>query len=412
MLGSFVSGLPMVRFGQRVTLMYALPLSLISWITLATAPNFWLLILARFFQGFDSSFMSVSSTTYVAELTHSTVRGQMAASLDLTRQIGGLFVYALGSSSLTWRQIALTCGLVNTIPTFLGLIRLPDSPRWLATRGRNDQAYKSLVYFRGPKYNCHKELADITEQLEVTVATNKRISDQLRLLRKPYILRFLIIMTAMFSICHFNGLGVLRAYLVVILDAAEMDINSYLCAVIIGVIRVIGTGLYVIVIDRVNRKPLLAVPTLIVAVCMALLGIYFFDQSRGGYLRGHDWLPLTCLAVHALLAQNPVVNILRSEVFPTSVRSIVVPILFTMFFSGGFVALLTYPYIQAALGDSGAFWLFSATNVLVVVIVVAGLPETRGKTLEQITESQRRCTEPQQDLQSSDADFPRPGNVQ
>ncbi|KAK3862926.1 hypothetical protein Pcinc_031248 [Petrolisthes cinctipes] len=148
MTGSFLGGLLMVRFGQRVTLVFVLPLSFLIWITLYLASTVWLILTVRFLQGVCLSLMSSSTTTYVAEYSHSNYRGRFMACLEMFRQVGSLITFLLGCTTLTWRQIALIYGLANTIVPFLALLYLPNSPRWLAMRGRKQEAHNALIFFR------------------------------------------------------------------------------------------------------------------------------------------------------------------------------------------------------------------------------------------------------------------------
>ncbi|XP_045621584.2 facilitated trehalose transporter Tret1-2 homolog [Procambarus clarkii] len=388
MLGSSIVGLPMVRLGQRVTLLLALPLSLTNWLVLATAPTAWLILASRFTQGIVFSFLANAASTYVAELAHSTLRGSLSSILDLSRQIGILLVYAIGSSSLNWRKVAMTCGVLNTVIPFIGLLKLPSSPRWLATRGYNDRALKSLVFFRGSSYDVHSEMKGITEHLGTTSSDRRTILDQLRELRKPSILRYIIIMSFVLYFYHFSGAMVIPTYIVVIVNIANVNISSYLCAVVIGIVRVIGTLFFICVIDKIDRKPLFAISSVLCSLCLIGVGIFFFDQVHGQHLKDHTWLPITCLAVYSFFSVSPIVNVLRSELFPSSVRSVVVPLLYTIFFIGAFTTVEAYPYLVEALGIYGAFWISSGFIILLVVIVVTTIPETRGKTLEEITELQ------------------------
>ncbi|XP_053646670.2 facilitated trehalose transporter Tret1-2 homolog [Cherax quadricarinatus] len=388
LLGSLTVSVPMVRLGQRVTLLFSLPISLASWIILATAPTNWVVLLVRFFQGITMSFITSSSSTYVAELSHSSIRGRLMSTLDLSRQMGILVAYALGSSNLTWRKVALTCGFVNTVIPFVCLLYLPNSPRWLATQGYTDRAHKSLIFFRGPNYDVHKEMEDIRDELEKTTNGGGNILDQLRQIRNPLILRYLIIMSVVLFFMHFSGIIVVPTYIVVIINNADISISSYLCAVLIGIIRVVGAFFYVCIIDRIDRKPLFAMTCTVCSLCMIGLGIYFFDQDHDRRFHDQNWLPVVCLAVYSFFSVSPVIGLFRSELFPSSVRSTVVPILYTLFFIGAFTALQSFPYIVLTLGSYGAFWISSGFSVFLAVLVVATVPETRGKTLEEITELQ------------------------
>lgn len=395
MAGSFLAGLPMVRLGQRVTLLIALPLSFAAWITLVLAPSVWMVLAARVSQGIALSLMTSSSTTYVAELAHSSVRGRLVAAMDLSRHMGSLLIFSLGTSSLTWRQVALIAALVNTILPFAGFLLLPNSPRWLAMRGRVDDARRSLALYRGHNYDIDKELDAIINQLQHS-SKRTSVSLQLRQLREPAILRYVIVMSVVLFLVHFNGSSVIPAYIVIIMNTARVEMSSYLAAIVVCITKIVGTLCFGFVIDRVDRKPLLTVTSLISAVSMTILGLFFFDKTNGQHMQHLEWIPLLCLTTYAFFSASPVIGLLRSELFPTAVRSTVVPILYTTFFVGAFLALQTYPYIVAALGPHGAFWLFSICNLTLIIIVVSTIPETRGKTLEQITEIQRQATRPAQ----------------
>lgn len=380
---------PMVRLGQRVVLMLGLVVALVSWLSLALAPSVWFLLFARFLQGIASSIVRISSTPYVAELAHSTFRGRLLASNDLCCHTGFLLIYAVGCSSLTWRQVGLLFGLVTTIPPFIGLCCLPDSPRWLATRGRTDEAHKSLVFFRGPDYDSDRELTRILEQLETVSERQMNVTDQLREMSQPSILPYVIIMSVANFLLQLNGFIVIPVYLVIILNDAKLNMSSYVYAVVVETVSFCGILFFTLVMDRINRRPLFTTSNLIAALSTALLGMYFYDKTHERYLQGQEWLPIVCLSMFDATAQNPVLSLLRNELFPSELRSTVVPLLFMMWYTGGFVVLETFPYIVQAIGDYWAFWLFTVCNLILTIIIVSTIPETRGKTLEQITNLQR-----------------------
>ncbi|KAK3862925.1 hypothetical protein Pcinc_031247 [Petrolisthes cinctipes] len=181
-----------------------------------------------------------------------------------------------------------------------------------------------------------------------------KFTHQLKLLRDPSIFRYFIIMLVVFSLYHFNGSSAISAYIVIIMNDANMKMSSYLAAVVIAVTKVVGTLFFTLIVDRINRKTLYFITSMISSASLALLGGYYFDQTHSEYLQGHDWLPVMCLAVYSFFIMTPVLNLLRSELFPTSVRSTVVPLLYTTFFTGAFVTVQTYSYIDEGLGRTGA----------------------------------------------------------
>ncbi|XP_037782193.1 monosaccharide-sensing protein 1-like [Penaeus monodon] len=154
----------MAWMGQRWSMLVHLPVFLAAWLTLAFAPSAWLLQTSRFLLGVSGGVIEAASYSYVTELAHSRVRGQLVGTADTVRQLGVLMVYSLGSSGLSWREAALICGCVTTIPVGVGLLLLPNSPRWLATRGRVDECKESLAFFRGARYDCSSEMEAVVSQ--------------------------------------------------------------------------------------------------------------------------------------------------------------------------------------------------------------------------------------------------------
>ncbi|XP_042888962.1 facilitated trehalose transporter Tret1-like [Penaeus japonicus] len=393
--GSLFGMIPLVRLGQRVTNLIAIPLSFASWLTLATTPTIWLAFLARFAQGLSTGLMALSCSIYIMELSHAEIRGRLVAIVDLSRQIGVLYGYSLGCTTLSWRQLALVFALTNTIIPFVGLLCLPSSPRWLASRGRMEEADKALAFFRGSRYDRQPEMLDIRNQLEKIKGSRKSTLGQLRQMREPYILRSMIILSFLMFGIQFNGLSAIGIYLVTIFNSANVGLDSYTSTVIVGILRVLGNAVYLLVIDHVKRKLIFLVSCLMCGVCLILLGGYFLDQTHSGVLSSQGWIPIVALSLFTFSSciSYPSLALLRGEIIPTSVRSVAVPILYVMYFTAAFSSSQTYPYMVMYLGEYGTFWLFAAVNIAVGCAGASLLPETRGRTLEQITERQQEKEE-------------------
>ncbi|XP_042205833.1 flocculation protein FLO11-like, partial [Homarus americanus] len=382
-VGSAATAVPQVWLGQRVTLLFALPVALAAWVTLAASPNVWVAIAARAVQGLTVGFIAGPSNNYVAELAHSNLRGLLVGTLNTSEQLGYLLVYAVGSSSLSWRQVALVCGFLTTVLPFLGLLLLPDSPRWLAARHRLLDAHKALIFFRGPHYDSHAELVEITDQLPKKISTK----NQFKKMRDPSILTSLLLLSVLFLASHFSGRIVVSVYLVPIFASAEVDVCPYTSAVIIGVVRVLATFLYLGVVERINRKPLFISSFLTCALALAMFGTFFYEQDILDNTNSIKWLPLASVATFCCFNNIgfSVLSLIRSEILPTSVRSTAVTVLYFLFYIGAFVASQTFMSVVGSLGKHGAFWLYCCFNLLMAVVGGLNLPETRRRSLEEIT---------------------------
>nr|XP_027228779.1 facilitated trehalose transporter Tret1-2 homolog isoform X2 [Penaeus vannamei] len=391
-VGCIAGGVPLVRIGQRLTLLMILPVALLAWLTLFTSQYVWGLVAARAVLGVAMGIMASSSVNYIVELADSSLRGRLVALLNISRYLGYLFIYAVGSSTLTWREVALVCGCVTTVPPFVGLLFLPDSPRWLATRDRLEEAHRSLVFFRGPDYDSVQELNSILAQLDQSVGSCKSTRDQLRRMRQPAILRSSMIIAFLHLTMAFSGSFVVSAYLVTIFDAAHVSLSSYYSAVVIGLVRLVGVSVNILFIDVVGRKPLLITSCSVCGACLFMLGGFFYDQAFEIEF-SEMWVPLACLSVYIFFSSLgfPVVELVLGEFLPTTVRATAVSILYTVLFVGVFAAVQTYPYVADAVGRYGAFWVYGVCNFLMAIVSALTLTETRGQTLEQISQQQQQA---------------------
>ncbi|ROT62496.1 Solute carrier family 2, facilitated glucose transporter member 8 [Penaeus vannamei] len=389
--GCIVGGFPHVMVGHRSYLLVALPLALAAWIILALSNDIWVLLSARTFLGFTMGVIVFTSSKYVAECAHDSVREKLVNALETSRQFGYLFVYAACCSDLSWRELALVCGCVSTILPFVGFLYVPSAPKWLATHGRVDHAYESLVFFRGPNYDSRRELNTILDKLSKTEGADNALY-QLRQLKDPIILRFVVLFAFIHFASQFNGNVVTGAYAIYIFKAANVSIISpYMSMVVVGLARVLSTLFYLVEVERVGRKPLVIVPFFLAGTSLLVLGAFFYAQATGGAFGEQEWVPVTALSLFSFFSNIgfPVLNLTRGELLPPVARSTGGAILYATYYFGGFAASLSFSYIVSAIGMHGTFWIYCFINILVVVVDYMDLPETRGRSLEEIMEEQR-----------------------
>lgn len=385
-VGSIAGGMMNLYVGQRVTLLLAMPFSLALWLAMSFTSTVWLLLLVRTLLGLTQGLVGAASGNYVIELSSSKLRGRLTGFIETGRQVGFLMVYLVGSLDLTWREVMLVCGCITAIPPFVGLLFLPDSPRWLVTRGRFDEARKSLLFFRGSHYDIQPEFDSITDQIKRTSANKKSLKDQLRQMREPSVLRRMLLLAFLMIAIQFTGNMSIATYVVPIFQATDSGINSYVSAALVGSIRVVGTIVFLLVVDRVGRRSMIFVTTLTCATTMLSLGVYFFLHHRGVDVGDISWLPLSTIMVFTafVCGAQAVMSLLRSELLPTSVRATTTAIMYVFFFTGMFIATQTFPLIVEGAGEHGAFWIYSGSCVLIALVVGFKLPETQGLSLEQI----------------------------
>lgn len=388
-VGALASGPLMVRFGRRIAALITLPISVASWFALSFAPNAVVLLFTRFFMGLTNGCVNPASNAYVPEITHKSLRGKFFGIIILMKQIGSVIVAALGLLKIDWRHMGFICSVVPTLG-FIGLIFLPNSPRWLVTRGRVSEARDSLVYFRGQHFDIEPELEAIRNQVEGTNKTKTNSWQQLKQVFDPLNFRRFLLVATMIILFGFSGNHVLITYLVPIFQASKSSVDPYTSALICMTIIPLGCFVELHLVDKMGRRILLMISFTVCSLCMIVFGVYFYLLEHAS-VDNIGWLPLTSVVVFVVFASigQPVLFILQGELLPTTCRSIGVSLYITLFMLSTFLSSTTYPYLTEALSTHGTFWVYSGCCAAIVLLSYTALPETRGRSLEEITGGQK-----------------------
>ena len=372
-----------------MTLLLVMPFSLVMWLIMSFTSTLWVLQLMRTLLGVSQGIVGTASTNYLAEVTHSTVRGRLMSVLDMGRQTGILLVYIVGCMNLTWREIMLVCGCVSTLPTFIGLLFIPNSPRWLVTQSREEEAYESLVFLRGPHYDSKKELQSIVDHFQKATANTKSTMEQMKQMQEPNVLYRLVLMTVITILVQFSGNISIVTYCVPIFQAANSTMNSYGSAVSIASLRVAGIFVFMLLVERLGRRILMVTSSLLCTISLLFIGVFFMLKNTGSDVSTIGWLPLISLLVYMpfVVSITAVTAVLRSEMFATSIRAMAVSIMFAVFFLSMFAVTQFFPNMMETLGEQGTFWTYSISCLLLALVTVLLLPETSGLTLEEVDDT-------------------------
>ncbi|KAK7067651.1 hypothetical protein SK128_023999 [Halocaridina rubra] len=387
--GGFLSGSLMMKTGLRVLMMIALPITLAFWLLLAFSQSVIVLITSRIGLGVMTATLSAPSTAYVLEVSQKDKRGLLFSIIPITRQMGFFFVYMFGITNLTWRYIAIICGIVTTAIPFIGLFFLPDSPRWLVVKGRIEEAKKSLVFYRGTYYDTASELRDIIDSVQTSGKSNSTCSQLRQLFRMPF-LKTMMILSFLTILASFNGSFAVSAYLVPIFQVSASNVDAYTSAILAGAMRVVGTLFHLVFIDRLGRRPVHIYSYLAIAFTHALLGWYFFVKDEEWVNNALGWLPLANMMVYTFFVGfgQPVLVMMQGELLATNVRSVGLAFLITMIFLGGFLVTQAFYAMGQAMGIYGTFWFYSVMCFMVAAVSHFAMPETKGLSLEEISNKQ------------------------
>jgi MFS transporter, SP family, arabinose:H+ symporter len=380
-LGAMLAGIPGDKLGRRDSLRWTAILYLISAVGTALAWNWHALLFFRFIGGLGIGASSVLGPMYVAEISPARLRGRLVGFFQFNVVFGILLAYLsnylvslanLGAVEWRW-QFGIA-----TFPSalfFLLLFTIPRSPRWLAEKGRMEEARDVLKRTGEPDYE--RALQEIIRSIG-----GERGQESEALFQTRH--RFPIFLAI--SIAMFNQLAGINAILYYLNDifahAGYGKLSSGLQAVAVGATNLLFTVIGMAVIDKAGRKVLLLIGAAGTAVCLAGVAAIFATSQHQHYLL---WLLVAYIAFFAL-SQGAVIWVYLSEVFPTLVRAKGQSLgSFTHWAMNAIIAL-TFPTIA---GISGAipFVFFAAMMIVQFVVVAAWYPETKGVSLE---EMQRR----------------------
>jgi len=384
--GSMFSGHLADRYGRRVTLMWLSVLFAFGVAGTALAPSVPVMTLMRFVLGIAVGGASSTVPMFISEMAGPKRRARLVSQNELMIVSGQLFAYILNAvlahlshAPGIWRYM-LAIAIVPSTLLFIGLFFVPASPRWLASKGRTDEAKEVLSRIRSSDKQIELEMAEIEKQ-------NNEEHDQVgwaAVVSEPWIRKLLLIGIGLGFVIQFTGVNAFMYFTPTILRSTGLGTNAALTATIgNGVIAVIATFIGIWLIGKMGRRPMLMTGLSFVVLMQICLGAVM-QWMPVSPLR--SYVALGCIMTFLLFMQmmiSPVYWLLMSELFPMKVRGKVTGA--AVAFQWIFNALVAFLFpIALAAFHSMTFFVFAVLNIMSLVFVVLCLPETRGKTLEQI----------------------------
>lgn len=379
-LGAMLAGIPGERYGRRDSLRTTAVLYVLSAAGCAFAFNWSTLVVFRFIGGLGIGASSVLGPMYIAEIAPAKWRGRLVGFFQFNVVAGILLAYfsnyligLAGFGDAEWRWKLGVSGL-PALFFLLMLFTIPRSPRWLASKGRTEEARKVLTQIG--EEDVEGELAHMVASLRLDQSHGAE-----PLFRHKYRLPiFLAISIGMFN--QLSGINAILYYLNDIFAKAGFSkVSGDLQAVAIGATNLLFTVIAMSIIDRVGRRTLLLIGSVGTALCLAGVAIVFLSGVHEDLL---VWLLVGFIAFFAF-SQGAVIWVYISEVFPTRVRAKGQSLgSFTHWIMNAAISW-AFP-IVAAYSKAGPFIFFSSMMVLQFVIVLLIYPETKGVSLEAMQE--------------------------
>lgn len=452
------------KYGRKVILRIAAVLFFISALASALAPDFITLVIARMLGGFGVGAALIIAPMYIAEISPAQIRGRMVSLNQLNIVLGisvafftNYLVLQLGDSQAQW---AITAGFeqwnwrwmlgIEMFPAILyllGLLWIPESPRWLAMQGRNAEALEILSKASDP-HSAKIELDQIVTALNQQQQKNENSSKQsiatkLKVLFQPSMRLVMIIGISIAVLQQITGINAVFFYAPMIFELSGLGTDAaFMQAILVGLTNLVFTLVAIALIDKIGRKVLLTIGVSGIAICMFCLSFGFGSANYTLKSDSIEWSESSVsqealisiidvtfedeleykTALSALLGEQaakenesalvsaaieinqtiilmgiigfvaffamslgPVMWVLFSELFPNQIRGIAISFVGLINSGVSFGVQLVFPWEVSNLGTTVTFGLFGVFALIGLAIIVKLLPETKGKTLEQLS---------------------------
>ncbi len=393
--GTVLSGIISDKSGRKRLLILSGLLFTISAIGTAYAWNFLFFIVFRIVGGIGIGLASNLSPMYIAEISPARMRGRFVSINQLTIVIGILaaqivnwliaqpvpegagieYILSSWNGQYGWRWMFGA----ETIPAFLFFLLMffvPESPRWLLKYGKDEQAAKTLGRLGGLKY-----AASAIEDIKKTLASEEIARVNFRDLFEPKLRRIVMLGVFLAVLQQWCGINVIFNYAQEVFAAAGYGVSGIMFNIVItGIVNLLFTFVAIYTVDRIGRRFLMLIGAGGLAGIYAILGAGYYFQSTGIHML---ILVISAIACYGM-SLAPITWVVISEIFPNRIRGAAMSVAVFSLWAGCTVLTLAFPYLKAGFGAHGAFWLYGVICVIGFVVILMKLPETKGKSLEDI----------------------------
>lgn len=394
LLGAMLCGTLADRIGRKKLLVVSALIFFFSAIATGIADKFNTFLLARFFGGIGIGVASGLSPMYIAEVAPSSVRGRLVSLNQLTIVLGILAaqitnwliadpipaafssadIASSWNGQMAWRWMFWAAAFPAAVFCVMACL-IPESPRWLAMKNREKDAFCILNKIGGEEYaQCELQAVQGGQANDVSQAGLKT------LFSKPYRKVLLIgVVVAFFQ--QWCGTNVIFNYAQEIFQSAGYAIGDVLFNIVVtGIANVLFTLVAIRTVDKWGRKALMKLGAGGLCVIYLILGVCYFFQTTGVFM---IVLVVAAIACYAMTL-GPVTWVLLAEIFPNRVRAVAVATSTFALWVGSATLTYTFPLLNVALGSYGTFWIYSAVCLAGFLFVCLNLPETKGKSLEEL----------------------------
>src|SRR5215210_4319463 len=397
-VGAAIGGRLSDAQGRRRNILMLAGIFFVGTMGCVLAPSYGVLVVFRFVLGLAVGGASVTVPVYLAEIAPLERRGGLVTRNELmivSGQFSAFVINAIifnvwGEQPSVWRYMLLVAAL-PAIALFVGMLRMPESPRWLVLKGRDQEALDVLRQVRSSE-RAEAELAEVHELAEEEKEAHMGGWKDLAV---PWIRWLIIIGIGLAVVQQLTGINSVIYYGTQILEEAGFSNNTAVILNILnGVFSLSGLAVGISLMNRVNRRTMLLFGLTGTTTAHLLIGLSSLLLAPGLF---RAYMILLFVITFVFIMQGtlgPLAWLMLSEIFPLEIRGFAIGLsVFLLWITNFFVGLF-FPSMVAAFGITTTFFLFAAVGLLSILFVKTFVPETRGRSLEQLEEEFRTHGDP------------------
>ena len=384
MIGVIFAGFLSDKFGRKKVLILSAILFFISAVGSSISNNLTQFVLTRLIGGVGVGIASMLSPMYISEIAPAKIRGTLVTLYQLAIVLGINLVYYINlqiasSGDAQWNldigwRIMLGSEVIPSLLFFILLFFIPESPRWLASKGKINSA-KAII----EKINGQNKSAELLNEIQDSLKEEK---GSILVLFTSGLQMAIVVGMFLAFFSQITGINAIIYYAPEIFKNIGFGADSAMFqTVIIGSVNTIFTFVAIAFIDKYGRKTLLLWGISGMIICLGGVGLMFhFELSSG------PWLLLFILGFIASFAMSlgPIPWVLISEIFPTKFRGVAMSISILMLWIGVVLITQLTPILLESVGGAFTFWIFMFNAIVLIIFTYTMIPETKGKTLEEI----------------------------
>ncbi|XP_066251365.1 facilitated trehalose transporter Tret1-like [Euwallacea similis] len=412
-LGCLLSGFLTQPIGRRRSMQLVNLPFVGAWLLFHFAKYPWHVFLASCITGVSGGLLEAPTLTYLAEVTTPNLRGVLA-STSTVAVISGILIQFLLGTFLHWRSVALVSAILPITSCIL-LFLVPESPYWLISKNRLEDAQKSIAWLKGwlEMEEAEQDFKELYEQLKKNTENERahistglnseskftQVKNNLKLYTKKNFLWPFGLVTFTFGLGHFSGMTTLQTYAVNIFTTLKAPIDKYYATIMLGVAEALGCILSSTLVHFTGKRKMNFVSLIGTGLCFFIVATYAQTinvtklQTAGTVARStkdeQNWLPMTFLVTAAFFSHAGIRILpwmLIGEVYYSKIRAPASGFSGAASYILGFISNKIFFSMISVLTLPGTFWFYSFVALLGFVALYFWLPETEGKTLFQITE--------------------------